>query len=164
MKTITWKKITSVGDATLDQQHEKLLKQINLLLLLELPDSKTLTNIFDELDEYIFTHFSYEEDYMRRHQYTEDDYLRHKQLHKTFIKTSFIYRKSIENSGKLTLEQFQIYLIEWWRDHVEGEDQKYEAFINAHPKVHQKNRIRRSSPTVTTYFHELVNTTACVSC
>lgn len=137
MSGITWNDSISVGDATIDSQHKKLIDQINVLMkaLSNTDQQQAVTDAIKFLSIYITQHFAYEERFMRRHEYPEVD--AHTELHDGFVKTYEKFKaelRSGDSSG--LLEKVQKFLADWWWYHITIEDKKYQKWITENPGSH----------------------------
>ena len=129
-----WTPEISVGDATIDGQHQRLLGQVNTLLSYVVSEKNDA--IVDEavafLDEYINNHLAYEEKYMTEHKYPDIE--NHIKYHKNFIENYKNFKEKL-NAGvsreslALDIEQ---YIGNWWLQHIGFEDKKYALFIKEH--------------------------------
>ncbi|MFA6257726.1 MAG: bacteriohemerythrin [Candidatus Paceibacterota bacterium] len=128
-----WTTSMSVGESHIDEQHKKLLSQINKIIdAISLGvKSKETSEAIGFFDDYIKEHFSYEEYYMQEHSYPFIE--EHVSKHDNFIKNyvAFLGRlNSGENANDLIME-IKKYLGEWWINHIGKEDQKYHNFIDS---------------------------------
>ncbi len=129
-----WTKDMSVGDATLDEQHKKLLGQINAIIdriagggiILE----KDLVLAMNFFVDYVRQHLTYEEAYMAQGGYPELE--EHKKKHAEFFKKYEEIRQRIAESKELPdmlLVDIERYLGNWWLGHIGHEDKKYAKFF-----------------------------------
>lgn len=83
----------------------------------------------DFLENYAKEHFSYEEDYMLAHEYSA--YEDHKAMHDLFIEKykEFKTRISDAKPSPALVSDVQIYVGNWFLNHISIEDQKYEEYI-----------------------------------
>ena len=122
-----WTSDLSVDDAIIDEQHKRLLAQLNKLLeVLAGEDKKdSVAEVILFLDKYIKEHFAYEEQYMGYMHYPE--LAEHTQLHKDFANRYLEFKKELEKTGpsdKLVLD-VENYIGKWWLGHIGVEDKKY---------------------------------------
>ena len=128
-----WTKSMSVGESHIDEQHQKLLSQLNKIIdaMVVGVKSKETYEAINFFDEYIKEHFSYEEYYMQEYGYP---YLReHIKRHEDFIKNYVAFLDKLhsgEDANKLITE-VETYLGEWWVNHIGKEDQQYHQFIDS---------------------------------
>ena len=83
---LKWKPGMSVGEENIDNQHKKLIDQINKLIK-ALNSNQELSAVRDVvrfLGDYVDEHFTYEEKYMEKIKFSgiED----HKKIHANFVK------------------------------------------------------------------------------
>lgn len=129
-----WKNKYSVEIDSIDSQHKKMFEIGNRLSKLVFSEeilnhNKELVSIFQELNEYIESHFKYEENYMEKHGYM---YLEpHIIMHNTFIeKVQKAYNAANNNKG----QDYFVYLIDmvsaWITNHILIEDMKFGQFLS----------------------------------
>ena len=132
-----WTEKISVGNEALDNQHKKLLAEIDRLLTALNQDKgvEMLSEIIGFLDDYIIGHLAYEEQYMQNHAYP--DYPRHKKIHENFIKKYDEFKKELTSgtNNKILANKVQTFLGSWWLTHIAEEDHKYYEFIKSHPNA-----------------------------
>jgi hemerythrin-like metal-binding protein len=143
-KEIKWIDALSVGEKTIDSQHQKLIAELNDLIKKanEKPSSEQLKEIRDIihfLDSYGKEHFSYEEKYMARNNYS--GLKKHAKIHKAFIKfyAKFEdkFEKMYKSNDKFLAEKLKKlsndarrFLADWFVNHISKDDHKYAVFIN----------------------------------
>ncbi len=127
----------SVGDDTLDQQHQRLLEQVNRLLdafagVQSADSAEVIKDAFRFLDIYIDEHFTDEERYMKDHAYPELE--SHRSLHARFIERyrGIKERALLSEETEQTLLDLENHLARWWIDHIGGADRDYAVFIRKH--------------------------------
>ena len=119
---VTWKDFYSVGDPSIDAQHQQILGTINELYeaLQKGKDRAVLKPILDRLLQYTLAHFEQEEQLMQEHAYP--DSAQHKALHdKIRQKTGEL----CEHAYLVTGQDLLRFLKEWWVGHIQGQDKKY---------------------------------------
>jgi len=132
MSTIfQWTKSISVGNDTIDAQHQRLLAQVNKIIdaVALGSNSKELQEVIGFFDEYIKEHFSYEEAYMKSINYPDIE--EHRKKHYEFIKNYNKFKEEFNQNvdkDKLTME-IEVYIGDWWIDHIGKEDKKYQLFL-----------------------------------
>jgi hemerythrin-like metal-binding domain len=127
-----WTKNLSVGESHIDNQHQKLLAQVNKIIeaMVFGATSKEVVEAVSFFDEYVKEHFSYEEDYMRKNNYPGLE--EHKKRHQEFKKNNFSFKEKL-NAGVSPRElimDIETYLGQWWITHIGKEDKKYHNFID----------------------------------
>ena len=126
-----WEEKLSVGDQTIDSQHESIFGATNRLLDIVSGDRapEELFGVLTTIERYVREHFSYEEAYMERYGYPDID--RHRRIHQGFA-DDFAERKKKLLQGGVSSEAIlglENYLGTWLIAHVSSEDQKYATFI-----------------------------------
>lgn len=128
---VEWTSALSVGEETIDSQHNTLLAQINKLYneFMKGEEESAIENALLFLDQYIKNHFSYEEDYMEKNNYPglED----HKKIHQEFIDSYDKFKIEIagEKYSYALGIRIQKFLGGWWLDHIAIVDHKYAEYI-----------------------------------
>ena len=126
---VAWTPSMSVGNATIDQDHKKLLGMINQLqTAAHYPtDAESIGKILDDLVAYTRYHFEREEKLMQEHHYRGFD--EHKQQHDAMVKqvVKFIDEYRVDNTR--TVENVALYLKTWLVNHINGSDQEYAPFL-----------------------------------
>ena len=126
-----WTPSLSVNEATIDEQHKNLIKQINDLARVAKEDSESgIKKTIQFMDKYINEHFSYEEKYMKEHKYPRLD--QHKEIHKQFIHMYNDYKEDLKKKGSSLelLLKIHLYLGDWWINHIAKIDHDYYVFIS----------------------------------
>lgn len=134
--THEWNESISVGDATIDAQHKRLLAQIRKLeKAIEQGAGEAIEDILKFLAGYILKHLAYEEAYMKAHAYPKFE--EHKAIHMEFIHNFVDMREDYEQKR---IEKFReaalTFLGSWWIAHIAGADQNYESYIKKHESCH----------------------------
>ena len=135
MEQIEWDEAMSVGEPTIDEQHKKLIKQINKLVQ-EIETGSSVAGVRSTLkflNEYLNEHFKYEEEYMEKIYYSGLE--KHKKVHVNFIRFTeefseeFTQKFNESEGGSNTVDEFakkaHVFLGEWLVNHILDEDQKY---------------------------------------
>lgn len=120
-----WKPIYSVGNDTLDTQHQQLFDIGNRYhaALTAGQSLASLEKIFAELIKYTQFHFETEEAHLRNINYP--DYPRHKENHDKLVKLVSNYADQF-SSGDQGVEQRAMNFIKTWLDgHILGMDRQY---------------------------------------
>lgn len=126
-----WTPSISVNNEIIDSQHKELLKKINELLtaILEKRGQEIIEGIVRFLGEYIEGHLRYEEEYMEKHLYPE--LKEHKEIHNKFVERYNDFEEKIK-LGIISVEMshdVEVFLGEWWINHIGHEDKRYADFI-----------------------------------
>ncbi len=129
-----WSEDMSVGNDTIDEQHKKLLGQINVII-----DRVSGNGVIDEKDvvislnfffEYAKQHLAYEEEYMAKGGYPEIE--DHKKKHAEFLKKYEEIKQRLDTGNELPdmlLVEIERYLGSWWLGHIGHEDKKYAKYF-----------------------------------
>jgi len=122
----------SVDETHIDEQHQRLLAQVNKIIdtmILGGVNSKEVSEAIGFFDRYIKEHFSYEEDYMEKHHYPEIE--AHKEKHHGFADKYLAFKEKVNGGAKLNdlIMEIENYLGQWWVEHIGKEDKKYHDFI-----------------------------------
>lgn len=146
---LEWNSSISVGDATIDSQHQKLLHQINLLLetIRSHMEKEKIEQSLKFLDDYIDDHLAYEEVYMKKHQYPL--YTEHKKIHQGFKKRYKAFKIELKTeSTEVVINNIENFLANWWWNHISVEDQKYQDYIEVTENTHPKNESENFHQTI----------------
>jgi hemerythrin-like metal-binding protein len=131
MALIDWEDSLSVGVASIDGQHRKLVDLINKLNdAMKLGKARDLLgSIFNEVIEYTAYHFSTEEDYMERAQFAGAGM--HALEHKQLVNKVLGLQKEFA-AGKVTITvEVMNFLRDWVAKHILTTDKKYSAALIA---------------------------------
>ena len=141
---VAWTSDMSVNDEKIDSQHKKLLNELDNLRM-ELSsgvDVRPLRRTMDFFDKYVHEHLVYEEIYMKEHNFPGFD--EHKKIHDSYRKNFKNFKKkfhaaysSSEFSSKdikAMLTEAEVFLADWWTNHILKEDHKYAVYIKSHSK------------------------------
>lgn len=123
---VTWKDYYSVGDETLDKQHQQILSLINDLYdaMQQGVDYEAVSLLLDRLVQYTITHFRQEEECLLAHNYPE--LISHQLMHDAMRKKTVALR---ENAGLVTGRDLLVFLKEWWCSHIQEQDKKYAPYL-----------------------------------
>ena len=122
MAQIEWKDEYSIGDASVDQEHELLITQINKLYeQLSLPlDTETIESMLADIQADISTHFALEELLMQEAEFAEFE--EHKQDHERLLDQiddmTFHFTEDPESGKELLINR----LSDWFSHHFKGFD------------------------------------------
>ena len=117
----------SVGEDTIDAQHQKLLAQLNKVIDATVfgATSSQVVEALRFFEQYVNEHLAYEEAYMQRRKYQGIE--EHKKKHQEFRDTYADFKRKLESGVTPTKALIGIegFLGEWWTEHIGHEDQKY---------------------------------------
>jgi hemerythrin-like metal-binding protein len=122
-----WTEDMSVGESTIDAQHQRLLSQLNKVIdaMVFGEASKEVAEALKFFEQYINEHLAYEEDYMQRRGYRDID--EHKKKHQDFRDKYADFKKKLDagTTPESVLVEIEGFLGEWWLEHIGHEDRKY---------------------------------------
>ncbi|HPM43296.1 MAG TPA: bacteriohemerythrin [Candidatus Omnitrophota bacterium] len=130
MPLIDWRPEFSVNIEVIDEQHKKLIDNINILhdAMKEGKAKDILSKIFDGLVEYAVNHFATEEGFFYIYDYPQAE--EHKKEHDNF-KAKVRDMKAKFEGGKVGLPiELSDFLRDWLQKHVLDMDRKYGPFLN----------------------------------
>lgn len=131
MPQIEWEVSFSIGDETIDKQHQKwiaLYNKVDKILLESNPTefAKMKVEALEDMKQYALYHFSYEENFMKKINYP--DLPRHWRLHKDFDYKVFELIRQIESGGMLLNSEILTVIRDWLIEHILTEDMKIRQF------------------------------------
>jgi len=126
---LQWKDAYRVGDADIDEQHQELFNRAHNIL-------RAVTNAEQahaamRLFEYTRTHFSFEEECMRRMRYPDIDW--HRTLHEELSKRLSAISSSIAKN-ELVTEELEDFVSHWLLIHIATEDKKLADYCQINGK------------------------------
>lgn len=130
-----WKDEYSVGDATIDRQHQELIGLMNELYdLLSLPVEEqgegVVDHLFGGLAEYIYTHFAYEEQRMVDARYPEDKLAQHRDEHNGIVKKIRRFHIEVSEGNREALQELLPFLYgDWLIHHICESDMGYREYL-----------------------------------
>jgi hemerythrin len=126
---VEWKDEYSVGIASIDQQHRKLLNLINNLqtAVNYKTGAEFEREALDELVDYTKTHFGYEEDLMEQHGYP--DFTTHRAEHELMIARVEQVLAEYQKDQDSAMQNAVDFLKDWLIRHINGTDKKYSSFL-----------------------------------
>lgn len=130
---VDWNPHHSVGDATLDAQHQELLARCTALGdCLAPPDTdpaadRRFDQAFAELMALARAHFATEESLLAAHGYTELDALRNEVEEFDFLADEIVTTENFDR------EELQSFLCLWWAGHVAGTASEHRACLTRSP-------------------------------
>jgi hemerythrin len=130
MALLQWNDKFSVNVAEIDSQHKTIIELINSLFdaMKAGKGNLVIEQVLDNLSKYTFTHFNYEERYMRITDYPGYD--THKKEHDMLKSKVKELQKSLQtNSGTLSI-QVMDFLKNWLTNHIMQVDKAYSEHFN----------------------------------
>lgn len=125
MAFIEWSEKLSIGIKVVDDQHKKLIEQINILhsAMREGKAKEVVGNILEELRAYTKYHFSNEQKAFEKYNYSEK--ASHIQKHNGFVKRlDEITEQHKAGSMAISINLLD-FLNKWITEHIQREDRKY---------------------------------------
>ncbi len=129
MALMEWSEEFSVGIASIDEQHRKLLNMLNALqfAIEQGKGEEVLHEIFEGLALYTRKHFSYEEQLLIEHGYKEAE--EHKQEHEVLqMQVKTLQYRFESGEGVITAALID-FLQGWLKEHIQGSDRKFGAHL-----------------------------------
>jgi hemerythrin len=127
-----WTAECSVGNETLDEQHQtffRICKALHELSANPVASTEALHVLIDEIARYTRTHFHTEEYFLKKFGY--EDLEAHRREHFSFLE-SLADNLHLVMSGEIGATEMSQLVGTWLRDHVMNSDMKYKAiFIGA---------------------------------
>jgi hemerythrin len=126
MALIQWSSSLSVKVKQIDDQHQKLINDLNDAMRVG-KGKDILGKIISELVNYAAVHFATEEKYFDQFGYQETT--PHKSEHRTFVDEVYRFKKDFDE-GRIGLSmKIMDFLSDWLKNHFVGVDQKYRSFF-----------------------------------
>ncbi|MCP5196677.1 MAG: bacteriohemerythrin [Gammaproteobacteria bacterium] len=126
---ITWSDAFSVGDPTIDQQHQQLVSMINALhkAMLAGQGKSAIGDLLDRLIQYTAQHFQYEEERMEAGHYPELN--AHRKKHADLVSKVLDIQKKMQSGKHLVEMETMRFLKAWLTEHIQHSDKKYAPYI-----------------------------------
>jgi hemerythrin len=130
MALIVWSKDLSVNVSEIDKQHHKLVDFINELhdAMLKGKSKEILNEIIKGLAEYTVIHFKTEEALLEKYNYPDLEI--QKKEHVLFVKKVSEFREGFKNERFGLSIEIMTFLSDWLKNHINGSDKNYSAFLN----------------------------------
>jgi hemerythrin len=129
MALFEWSDELSVGIASIDEEHKRLVAIINDLhgAMLRREGRQTLGETFARIVEYTEQHFTREEALFVEHGYADAE--SHQSEHRMMTEKVNELREQFE-AGKATITiEVMEFLRDWLRNHIAVSDRRYAAFL-----------------------------------
>lgn len=134
MELVEWSDKYSVGISEIDEQHKKLLDIANQLFAacVQGKDAAQMEfrRIVKEAVKYVQTHFSFEEELMKRAGYPA--YAEHKAEHAAFVAKVLEGVRDFEGGKPFVPNNFARFLRDWTLEHIAITDKQYENHLKAY--------------------------------
>jgi len=130
MELVQWSEKFSVGVRELDEQHQQLIKLLNLLILTQgtaNTRSETISDTLMAMTRYAQAHFQAEEKLMEDYGFPglEEQKIQHRDFRKKTVAFSTATYYGVDQVPEALLE----YLVEWWVHHILEDDMAYRSFF-----------------------------------
>jgi hemerythrin len=129
MQKIVWSEEFSVGVEKMDAQHKALIGMINKLILdpQATTRSETVSDVLNEMTNYVQTHFTAEEALLAEHGYPQlqTQVQQHRDFQETTAKFCTATMVDIHGVPDMLLE----HLSEWLIHHILESDMAYSSFL-----------------------------------
>lgn len=131
MKTneVVWKEEYSVGIASLDNDHKKLISLLNqFTTAYDYAMSEEFEReALNDLINYTKYHFEREEQLLEQHDYA--DFAAHKAQHKKMIEQVTSFMDLYNDKGHDALNEISEFLSNWLINHINGTDKEYSELL-----------------------------------
>ncbi|USR91765.1 hemerythrin family protein [Phormidium yuhuli AB48] len=132
MRTIPWDESLRVGIDRIDQQHQQLIDQLNLLMI-ALQENKAkseIERIINFLDQYIDQHFGFEENCMNAYQCPVacENKKAHHYFRQTFEEIKHQFRQ--EGASLSLVLKVNRNLLDWFINHIRKIDMQLKPYIS----------------------------------
>lgn len=133
--SLAWSEGLSVGNATIDSEHQKLLQMINdVENAIRAKDRSNLPDLFKQLEAYVSLHFSDEEKIARAIKF---DFAHNKHEHQYVKKELRTMRDELVANGgswsESVSEYYSCFLGEWMIQHIIQEDMLMKPVLQTYP-------------------------------
>ncbi|KIX13911.1 bacteriohemerythrin [Dethiosulfatarculus sandiegensis] len=124
MAIIKWNENLSIGDETIDKQHQELVNLLNSLeeATCQSLNTQTAEQTLDKLLNYTIEHFAAEERWMRQNGYT--DMRRHIEEHRELADKVLGLKEELKTADKTINKEIVALIADWILDHILGSDLK----------------------------------------
>jgi len=130
MEPVQWSEKFSVGVKELDQQHQQLIKLLNILISTQgttNTHSETVSDTLIAMTRYAQAHFKAEESLMEAYGFPglEKQKVQHRDFRKKTVAFSTATTLGVDQIPEALLE----YLADWWVHHILEDDMAYRTFF-----------------------------------
>lgn len=129
MASFDWKDEYSMGIASIDAQHKRLIGLINEIqeCMGTGGDARAIQAVLHELENYAVYHFSQEEIIFQEYGYKKTK--EHGKAHELFMKNIERLRRAMLRDAKDAPSMAATFLQDWLEDHIMKDDAEYRNFI-----------------------------------
>jgi len=137
---IKWSPAITVGNSTIDGEHQKLIAIINSLYQAVKKDKgkAVIESAYHEMMEYTDYHFAHEQELMTSSNYP--DFEQHKKQHESFVERLDELFESYRGGEQRTGIDLMSLLGSWWTSHINTSDKKLGAFLGAEQPVEETDK------------------------
>ncbi len=131
MSIITWKESYATGINAMDNEHQKLIAQINLLYsaIRDKQADSVIAEVLSTLEQYTIEHFQHEEKLMSDYQYP--DLQEHKVKHQDLIGSLQQIKEQENLKTDERAKELMRFLRSWLMSHIIGTDKAYGPFLES---------------------------------
>lgn len=131
MSLLIWSHVYSVGVEIVDEQHKVLMGLINEIHDMQMRDDplSNMNMVLHKLVDYTIYHFQTEQKLFQELGYPEHE--EHKGFHDKLIEEVSGFVKLFESGDAAAREKLMLFLTDWLKDHILGEDKKFGKYHNA---------------------------------
>ena len=129
---LTWNHACRVGVRAMDDQHGILMDAMNelRLALVRGGSREQVSQLLDQLIEFARMHFASEEQLMEQTGFP--GLAAHRHLHHSLLAQGMEAAHRLQYGEVVEMHQLLPYLRDWFLEHIEGPDQEYGPWLNAH--------------------------------
>ncbi|MBP8287182.1 MAG: hemerythrin family protein [Rhodoferax sp.] len=125
-RLVEWNDSYKIGEASIDEQHQELFMRAADIIAAVNHESQMLSAL--RLYQYTRTHFSHEEELMRRGNYP--DIAAHLLQHETLLRQLQLFLQHITRDT-LVKDELEDFIAQWFLGHIANSDQKLASFLKA---------------------------------
>lgn len=123
-RLVEWNDSYKIGEASIDEQHQELFMRAADIIAAVNHESQMLSAL--RLYQYTRTHFSHEEELMRRGNYP--DIAAHLLQHETLLRQLQLFLQHITRDT-LVKDELEDFIAQWFLGHIANSDQKLASFL-----------------------------------
>ncbi len=131
MSIIVWRDVYATGINVLDNEHKKLIEQINIVYtaIRDKKGSEVVNDVLAALEQYTIDHFQHEEKLLTEFQYPdlEEHLAKHKEL---FEALRLKKEQAAADPDKMAAELLK-FMREWLMNHILVTDKAYGNFLES---------------------------------
>lgn len=129
MDLLVWSHTYSIENETIDAQHKKLMQLLNDLHNVQSAGGGEgrVGGILNDLVDYTVYHFKAEEELQEKNNFPDLAY--HKGVHQKLIQDVQGFLELLKNQDQTAKERLMVFLTNWLKDHILGDDKKFGRFL-----------------------------------